>query len=181
MQSRENKTEPVVVDSHKTSHHDTHALVHHDHKHSIDHFATGQPLPHIDMRDMKDFSQLQDYLARMPFGDRLDYLSQQVEMSFSGKKLRMFSKQLKKTSTMQNWNNDLKQINNSSQKYTQNVFDTHMKSFKEFSQSEQEQKVLDYISWYAQQRKHNKNQIEKTRLLPERDIKVAQSMNLERA
>lgn len=69
----------------------------------------------------------------MPFNERLDYLSGQVEMSFSGKKLKMFSKQLKKTSTMQNWNDDLKKINTSSQKYTNNILDTHMKSFKEFS------------------------------------------------
>lgn len=44
------------------------------------------------MRDMKDYDELKAYLAKMPFEDRLEYLTHQVEMSFTGKKLKFFNK-----------------------------------------------------------------------------------------
>lgn len=47
---------------------------------------------HVDMRDMKTYEELRAYLKRMPFNDRLEYLSGQVDMSFTGKKLKLFTR-----------------------------------------------------------------------------------------
>lgn len=46
------------------------------------------------MNELGSFDQLKRHLASMDSRDRLHYLTEQVERTFSGKKLRMFNKQL---------------------------------------------------------------------------------------
>lgn len=59
------------------------------------------------INEMSSFDQLKRHLASMDSRDRLHYLTEQVERTFSGKKLRMFSKQLQRQGSIEEENFEL--------------------------------------------------------------------------
>ncbi len=80
---------------------------------------------HIDMRDMKGYKQLKRYLQHMPFDSRQKYLRGQVDMSFTGRKLRKFMNQLRQTESIYNVNQELISINQHSKTVLSRMRESH--------------------------------------------------------
>jgi hypothetical protein len=64
-----------------------------------------------DMKDMRSTEDLEKYLLTLSPEERRNYLVEQVERTFTGKKLRMFHKQLDRQSSIEEKNMELMQIN----------------------------------------------------------------------